>query len=244
MMASRPAAAGEPGSAMPFQRSAPSPAGVAAGAGTSSAGGFAGLGELRRSRRPRQPWPERIERIASMFHVRWVLAGLLILPIAELAVFLAIASEIGVLAALSVVLATSLAGAAVIRGAGRAARSRLRACVDASTLDAGIPGLFTLLAGILLLVPGFLTDVAGALLLVPALQRRILATLLRSFGDACSKAARVVELDPDEWRRVAEEETGQDPKRVTLAHSCPPAPPVLATPPESGSSASRVKEEQ
>jgi len=179
-----------------------------------------------------------------MFHVRWVLAGLLILPIAELAVFLAIASEIGVLAALSVVLATSLAGAAVIRGAGRAARSRLRACMDASTLDAGIPGLFTLLAGILLLVPGFLTDVPGALLLVPALQRRILATLLRSFGEARSKTAAVVELDPDEWRRVAEEETGQDPKRVTLAHSCPPAPPVLATPPESGSSTSRVKEEQ
>ena len=85
---------------------------------------------------------------------------------------------------------------------------------------------------------------AGALLLVPALQRRILATLLRSFGEARSKTAAVVELDPDEWRRVAEEDTGQDPKQVTLAHSCPPASPVLATPPESGSSASRVKEEQ
>jgi len=179
-----------------------------------------------------------------MFHVRWVLAGLLILPIAELAVFLAIASEIGVLAALSVMLATSLAGAAVIRGAGRATRSRLRACVDASTLDAGIPGLFTLLAGILLLVPGFLTDVAGALLLVPALQRRILASLLRSFGEPRSKTVAVVELDPDEWQRVAEEETGKDPEQATIAHSCPPAPPVLATPPESGSSASRVKEEQ
>ncbi len=178
-----------------------------------------------------------------MFHVRWVLAGLLILPIAELAVFLAIASEIGVLAALSVMLATSLAGAAVIRGAGRAARSRLRVAVGAKTLDAGIPGLFTLLAGVLLLVPGFLTDVAGALLLVPALQRRILASLLRSFGQARAKTAPVVELDPDEWRRVADEETGKDPKPATLAHSCRPAPPVLATPPEGGSSASRVKEE-
>jgi UPF0716 protein FxsA len=178
-----------------------------------------------------------------MFHVRWVLAGLLLLPIAELAVFLAIASEIGVLAALSVMLATSLAGAAVIRGAGRAARSRLRAAVGASTLDAGIPGLFTLLAGILLLVPGFLTDVAGALLLVPALQRRILASLLRSFGQARAKTAPVVELDPDEWQWVADEGTDKDPQQTILAHSCPPAPPVLATPPESGSSASRVKEE-
>src|SRR5260370_23994244 len=100
--------------------------------GTSSAGGFAGPVELRRSRRPRQPWPERIERIASMFHVRWVLAGLLILPIAELAVFLAIASEIGVLAALSSVLATSLAGAAGVRGAGAPRRSRLSPSPDPS----------------------------------------------------------------------------------------------------------------
>ena len=156
-----------------------------------------------------------------MFHVRWVLAGLLILPIAELAVFLAIASEIGVLAALSVVLATSLAGAAVIRGAGRAARSRLRACVDASTLDAGIPGLFTLLAGILLLVPGFLTDVAGALLLVPALQRRILATLLRSFGEARSKTAACgnsVEFLSAEVGRL-EEEIGRKHHYLTTRHT-------------------------
>jgi UPF0716 protein FxsA len=179
-----------------------------------------------------------------MFRVRWVLAGLFILPIAELAIFLAVASEIGVLAALSIMLATSLAGAAVIRGTGRNARSRFRACVGASTLDVGIPGLLTLLAGILLLVPGFLTDIAGVLLLIPALQRRILATLFRGFGKPRGKTAPVVELDPNEWRRVGDEETGKDPKQATLAHSCPPAPPVLATPPESGSSASRVKEEQ
>ena len=179
-----------------------------------------------------------------MFRVRWVLAGLFILPIAELAVFLAIASEIGVLAALSIVLATSLAGAAVIRGTGRSARSRFRACVGASTLDAGIPGLLTLLAGILLLVPGFLTDIAGVLLLIPALQRRLLATLLRGFGKPRGKTAPVVELDPDEWRRVGDEDGGQGPDRASILHSCPPEPAVLATPPESGSSASRVKEEQ
>src|SRR6266516_3251523 len=94
-----------------------------------------------------------------MFRVHWVLAGLLILPIAELAVFFAIASEIGVLAALILMLATSLAGAAVIGGAGRGARARFRAAAGADTPEAGIPGAFTVIAGILLLVPGFLTDI-------------------------------------------------------------------------------------
>src|SRR6266567_730247 len=165
-----------------------------------------------------------------MFRVHWVLAGLLILPIAELAVFFAIASEIGVLAALILMLATSLAGAAVIGGAGRGARARFRASAGADTPEAGIPGAFT--------------DIAGILLLIPTLQRRILAKLLRSFGDVRRNAAPVVELDPDEWQRVAEEDGSKDPKRAAAAHSCRPAPAVLATPPESGSSASRGKEEQ
>ena len=82
------------------------------------------------------------------------------------------------------------------------------------------------------------------LLLIPALQRRILAKLLRSFGDVRRNAAPVVELDPDEWQRVAEEDGSKDPKQASAAHSCRPAPAVLATPPERGSSASRVKEEQ
>ena len=116
--------------------------------------------------------------------------------------------------------------------------------MGASTLDVGIPGLFTLLAGILLLVPGFLTDIAGVLLLIPALQRRLLATLLRGFGEPRGKTAPVVELDPDEWRRVGDEDGSQGPDRASILHSCPPEPAVLATPPESGSSASRVKEEQ
>src|ERR1700704_4669718 len=103
-----------------------------------------------------------------MFRFRWVLAGFLMLPIAELAVFLTIASEIGVLPALSILLASSLVGAAVLRGAGRGMRSRFRGSLRADGLDGGVPGVLTMIAGILLLVPGFLTDIAGILLLIPA----------------------------------------------------------------------------
>jgi UPF0716 protein FxsA len=167
-------------------------------------------------------------RIESMFRARWVLAGFLILPIAELAVFLAIAAEIGVLAALSILLATSLAGAAVIRSAGRETRSQLRASGDARMLDAPVPGLFTMLGGILLLVPGFLTDIAGALLLIPPLQRRLLAVLLRGIGKPPGRTAPIVELDPHEWQRLGDEEEGKNPNRASAPHSCPPASAVLA----------------
>jgi len=209
--------------------------------GTSVAGGIAGSSSLDDPAPCANLGQSEIE---SMFRLRWVLAGVLILPIAELAVFIGVASAIGVLAALTIMLAISLAGAAVIRGAGRDRRSRFRAPPGSETLDAGIPGAFTVLAGMLLLVPGFLTDVAGLLLLVPALQRRILTMLVRGFEQGRRKTDAVVELDPDQWQRVAEEDGGKDQKRASAAHSCPPAPAVLATPPERGSSASRVKEEQ
>jgi UPF0716 protein FxsA len=177
-----------------------------------------------------------------MFRVRWVLAGLLLLPIAELAVFLALASAIGVLSALGLMLATSLAGAALIRGAGGGTRPRFRASTGADALDVRVPGGFTVLAGILLLVPGFLTDVAGILLLIPALQRRLLAMLLRGLREPRGSKIPIVELDPDQWRRVGDEPAGRN--REPARHSCPPAPAVLATPPDSGGSASRVKEDQ
>jgi UPF0716 protein FxsA len=179
-----------------------------------------------------------------MFRVRWAVFGFFLLPIAELAVFLAVASEIGVLAALSILLATSLAGAALIGNAGRGVRSRFRGDAAEHLLRTGMPGVFTVLAGILLLVPGFLTDIAGVLLLIPAVQRRIVAMLLRALGQPRRKTAPVVDLDPDEWRQVAGEDSGRHPEPAGMAHSCPPAPAVLATPPESGNSGSRVKEEQ
>ena len=107
---------------------------------------------------------------------------------------------------------------------------------------AGSTAVFRIIAGILLLVPGFLTDVAAILLLIPGLQRRAIAKLLRGLGEARGSTARIVELDPDEWQRVPEADPGK-PANPPAASHCPPAPAVLATPPESGNSASRVKEE-
>src|SRR5437764_795916 len=122
--------------------------------GTSSAGGIAGPIELRRSGGRRQPWPRELR---SMLRFRWVLTGLLLLPIAELAVFLAIASEIGTLEALGIMLAGSLAGAAVIRSAGHEARSRFGGNTGGRPLEVAMPGVFTGMAGFWLPVPGFLT---------------------------------------------------------------------------------------
>ena len=177
-----------------------------------------------------------------VIRIRWNLTGLLILPIAELAVFLAIAAQIGVARAASIVLATSLAGAIVIGNGARTRRSGPGAAGEAAETDAGSAAVFRITAGILLLVPGFLTDVAAILLLIPGLQRRVAARLLRGLGEARGSTSRIVELQPHEWQRMPEADPGKAANRPAASH-CPPAPAVLATPPESGNSASRVKEE-
>ena len=147
-----------------------------------------------------------------MSAAHWILLGVIALPIAELAAFIAVASQIGWWAALALAAATSLAGAAVMRSAGRATLGRVRAATGGDVLDVGGPGALTVLAGLLLLAPGFLTDVAGALLLIPALQRRLVA-LFRRGAAARNNGPPVVELEAHEWRRVREEEPGQKPRR-------------------------------
>jgi UPF0716 protein FxsA len=183
-----------------------------------------------------------VNRLRRMIRLRWILIGLLVLPIAELAVFLVVAAQIGLVQALAIVLATSLAGALIVRNAAGKGGSASSAPGESAARDGGSIMAFRIVAGMLLLVPGFLTDIAAMLLLIPALQRRILNGALRGFGLVPEDHARTIELTRGEWRRVPETEPGTAQKAHAASH-CPPTPPVLATPPESGNSASRVEEE-
>jgi len=131
---------------------------------------------------------------------KWLLLAVLALPLAELAVFIAVAASIGFAWAFLLVLATSLAGALVLRHAGGNHIARIRVAMNQglgegsfTALQADGSGGLILLAGILLLIPGFITDVVGLLLLIATLLRR---------GPPPERGDGVVDLPPDEWRRV------------------------------------------
>jgi UPF0716 family protein affecting phage T7 exclusion len=61
--------------------------------------------------------------------VKWAIFGLLLLPFAEIAVFVAVALRLGFLAALALTILTSLAGMWVIRNAGH---GKSRVCATPS----------------------------------------------------------------------------------------------------------------
>ena len=134
---------------------------------------------------------------------KWLLLGLLALPLLELAVFVAVAATIGIGWALALVVAGSLAGVLVLRHAGGSHIARMRVAVaegSFTALQADSTGGILLLAGILLVIPGFISDVAALLLLVSPLRRALAAAFGR--GKPPPGPNGVLDLEPEQWRRV------------------------------------------
>ncbi len=154
--------------------------------------------------------------------VKWAIFGLLMLPFAEIAVFVVVVVKLGFLAAIALMILTSIAGMAVIRNAGQGDMQRMRTAfgerrISRVALDGR--GFLTVLGGFLLVLPGFITDVLGLLLLLPLTQSAIGAALRRAVGRAernsnnsrNSSSPDVVDLPPGEWQRVPEERIAHKP---------------------------------
>ena len=124
----------------------------------------------------------------------YVIAALLVVPVVEIAVFVGVGGEIGLWPTLAVVVATAIAGAALLRHQGLATLARARAALarNEMPLKEVIDGAFLLAAGLLLLTPGFVTDGLGFLFFVPGvrtgigllLARRLAASGMQARSDA------------------------------------------------------------
>ena len=115
--------------------------------------------------------------------VKWIATGLLVLPLAELAAFILVASQVGFTTALGLVILISLAGMLVLRHVGGGAVTRLRTAgrieVRGVALDGS--GTGTDLGGILMVIPGFITGVLGLLMVMPTTRVWLAGTTLRHF---------------------------------------------------------------
>ena len=138
---------------------------------------------------------------------KWLLLGLLALPLAELAAFIAVAAVYGFAFALMLLIAGSVAGGLILRRAGGQHVARMRVAMqdgfaqnNFTALRADGVGGLTLLGGFLLAVPGFITDVLGLLVLAVPLWARLGEALGRR--PPPQRADGVVDLEPEQWRRV------------------------------------------
>ncbi|MDO5657276.1 MAG: FxsA family protein [Paracoccus sp. (in: a-proteobacteria)] len=119
----------------------------------------------------------------------WLVLVLILWPLVEIGLFVAIGSQIGALATVLFVIASAIAGVLVMRLQAALAVTRMRATM----LELGDPtrpvslGASGMVSGILLFIPGFLSSALGLLLLIPPVRDLMLGGLRRIAGAAIQR---------------------------------------------------------
>lgn len=118
----------------------------------------------------------------------FLLLAFIAVPIAELAVIVAVAHQIGLLWTLVTLFAFSIVGSVLAKQQGLEVWRRVRLSLARGEIPSSevVDGFLVLLAGALLLTPGFVTDAAGVVLLVPPARtgvRRLARGQFRRFVD-------------------------------------------------------------
>jgi len=103
-----------------------------------------------------------------------------IVPAVELAILVYTGSRIGIPETLSIVIATAIAGAYLVRREGIGVLLRIQNELNQGTFpaDSMLDGALVLVAGALLLTPGFITDIIGFLLVLPASRPMIKSVIV------------------------------------------------------------------
>jgi len=115
--------------------------------------------------------------------VVWLFFLLIALPVAEIALLIAIGRQIGLVSTVALLLLTGLLGSFLARRQGLGIVRRMQSELAEGRAPAGqiLDGTLILLAGVLLIVPGVITDVLAFLCLLPAGRTLIKAWLRRRF---------------------------------------------------------------
>ena len=143
---------------------------------------------------------------------------LLFIPILEIAVFIMVGGQIGVISTLGMILVTAILGSILLRIQGFATLAR----IQEQSRNGAIPGkelvsgVMIMIAGVLLLTPGFVTDSIGFLLFFPPFRQflwssiasKVVIKTTNTFQEGANPFSNhhanqnsedVVDLDPSEF---------------------------------------------
>lgn len=135
----------------------------------------------------------------------------LVIPLSEIAVFVAVGSRIGALPTIALVILTAVIGSTLLRYQGLGTLARVQAALREGRTPGRdlVHGAMILLAGFLLLTPGFITDTLGFLLFIPAVRETVFAAIRKriAFIDigmpGPARRESTLDLDADDWRDEA-----------------------------------------
>jgi UPF0716 protein FxsA len=164
---------------------------------------------------------QNTERSVQALRISLLPLFLFALPLLEIAGFVIVGRQVGALATIGLVLASSVAGALLLRHQGFGVMTRVRAEMDAGRDPSRqlAHGVMIVLAAILLIVPGFITDIFGLLLFLPPVRdlawrmlkgRIVLATNFSTSGFRGGRREKIIDLGDDDYSRSDDYTRGPD----------------------------------
>lgn len=104
-----------------------------------------------------------------------VFLALILIPIAEIAVFIKVGGLIGVLPTLALVIGIAIFGTWLLRQQGLQTFIKVQSALNRGEIPVGemLDGFFLVLAALLMMTPGLLTDAVGFVLLIPAVRKAL-----------------------------------------------------------------------
>ncbi|MBF0253625.1 MAG: FxsA family protein [Candidatus Omnitrophica bacterium] len=120
----------------------------------------------------------------------------LVVPLAEVALFIQVGTLIGAFWTIALILVTAVAGAALARMEGLRVLVRIQTELAAGRMptDELVNGMLILLAGVVLLTPGFLTDGLGFFVLWPAGRNIIKRALVQAFEKRLRPGGGIIDV--------------------------------------------------
>jgi UPF0716 protein FxsA len=106
----------------------------------------------------------------------WLFALILGLPLIEISLFVTVGAWLGLWLTLAIVIGTAVFGIWLIRSQGERAQRDLKVALQTRSNPSQALALdvLTVVAGALLVLPGFFTDVCGILLLLPPVRHAVM----------------------------------------------------------------------
>ncbi|WP_408913660.1 FxsA family protein [Brucella pseudogrignonensis] len=154
---------------------------------------------------------------------------MLAMPFIEIAGFVIVGSEIGVLATLGLVILSAMLGFFLlhVQGFGLLQRIRMESAAGRVPDREMMHGAMIVVAAIMLIVPGFVTSAIGLLLFVPFIRdlvwnrfvrnRLVVATASTRYSEAYRpyerKENNVIDLDPEDYSTKPDENSPWNPDR-------------------------------
>lgn len=140
---------------------------------------------------------------------RIILFGFLLWPFAEIAAFIWVGGQIGILFTLALIVLTAFAGIAIVRWQGLGMVMDTRAMMARGEMPQKqfAEMMMIAIAGLLLIIPGFVSDIVGLTLLVPPVRSWLYSALSRNMVIVTDyrpadpgPGRRAIDLDSDSYR--------------------------------------------